>query len=131
MKNLNILVVDDNPYILKSLVQILACIAENSAITAIHDAPLAISAIENGTPANLVITDFRIPSGREGLEIIRAARIKSPSTAIIVMSGDMTETDIRDCMCQGANAFLQKPFLRQQLEQAIKAHVVTREVVAA
>ena len=66
----------------------------------------AVFEIEESKPFDLVITDFHMPRGREGLTLTNAVRRVSNTTKIILMSSDVTERDMEDIH---PDRFLPKP----------------------
>jgi len=66
-------------------------------------------------PYDVVITDLRLP-GEPGLEVLRAALERSPSTAVVMMTAYASVETAVEAMRLGAHDFLQKPFDLGQLE---------------
>jgi DNA-binding response OmpR family regulator len=82
---MNILVVDDEPAILKALQSVL--VMEGHAV---HTAALPREAIESvraaGAPFDLVITDQSMPD-MSGPELACAVKDMSPSTSVVLLTG--------------------------------------------
>ncbi len=115
-----ILIVDNEECMVAVVNEIILDMATHFEITQHTDWTTAVDDIEGCDPHNpydLVITDFRMPRGREGLAVIKAAREKSTHTKVIVMSGDMTETDRKDA---AANEYLMKPFDANQTKAMVR-----------
>jgi CheY-like chemotaxis protein len=66
----------------------------------------------------LVVTDLRMP-GASGLRVMEAVRESSPETAVIVISGHATRDDTVEALRLGAFDFIEKPFGRAQVHEAI------------
>ncbi len=64
-----------------------------------------------------VITDVRLP-GKDGLEVLKAAKRARPDTEVLMMTGYATVEQAVEAMRLGADDYIQKPFLN--------AHVVDR-----
>ncbi len=61
-----------------------------------------------------VITDVRLP-GKDGLEVLRAAKRARPDTEVLMMTGYATVEQAVEAMRLGADDYIQKPFLNAQL----------------
>jgi len=65
---------------------------------------------EGPTPS-LIVLDFHLP-GYNGLEILRAIRSqpKTRHVPVVMLSSMATDTQISQCLHEGAQSFVQKPF---------------------
>jgi DNA-binding NtrC family response regulator len=61
-----------------------------------------------------VITDVRLP-GADGIAVLRAAKRARPDTEVLVMTAFATVESAVDAMREGADDYIQKPFLNQTL----------------
>jgi two-component system, NarL family, nitrate/nitrite response regulator NarL len=72
-----------------------------------------------------VILDVIMPGGGP-LKATRAMRVKSPNTAIVILSSDEIQSDVIDLLNAGASAYLRKGIdahdLAQGLTAAVAAH---------
>jgi DNA-binding NtrC family response regulator len=91
---------------------------------------IAASSGEEGLKAagsrgiDIVLTDLRLP-GMSGIDVIRAVKARSPSTACIVITGYASVESAVEAMRAGAFTYLEKPFGRDELMVTIeKAHEV-------
>jgi DNA-binding NtrC family response regulator len=73
---------------------------------------------------DLVVTDMRMPDG-SGMEVMRAARASSPSTAVILLTAYGSVPDAVTAMRDGALDYVTKPVPFDQL-QATAAQVIQR-----
>src|SRR5580698_2956981 len=73
---------------------------------------------------DLVVTDMRMPDG-SGMEVMRAARSSSPSTAVILLTAYGSVPDAVTAMRDGALDYVTKPIPFDQL-QATAAQVMQR-----
>jgi DNA-binding response OmpR family regulator len=81
--------------------------------------------LEKENPS-VVILDNKLPDGF-GVDMISLIRKKYPSIKIIMISG--FATSVKDvALYNGADVFLEKPFTREQLYNAVKE--LTNEVAA-
>lgn len=115
LKNLNVLIVDDEPYNRKLL----------SAILNKHQANL--SEVKNGREAieeikrnsyDLILMDSRMPelNGIDATKIIRKSKSeKLKNIPIIALSAAVSETDQKEYKKAGMNGFLPKPFKESEL----------------
>jgi two-component system, chemotaxis family, chemotaxis protein CheY len=74
------------------------------------------------TPADVIILDIFMP-GQEGIETIRALQFINPEVKIIAISGGglaVREDSLPIAAMLGAQRTLQKPFLRNDLLQAVR-----------
>jgi DNA-binding NtrC family response regulator len=83
----------------------------------------AMRALEN-RDFDLVVTDIRMPDG-DGMEVMRAARKASPSTAVIVLTAYGSVPGAVHAMRDGALDYLTKPIPFDQL-QAVAAQAMQR-----
>jgi CheY-like chemotaxis protein len=93
-----------------------------------HEVVLAADGLEgmrqyHSTPVDLALVDLFMPN-REGLETIKALKQQFPDFPIIAMSGDSLGVTLLSVARRlGATEVLQKPFLPEELLEAIK-HVL-------
>jgi len=77
---------------------------------------------------DVVVTDMVLPNlGRDGLNLIRQLRAnpRTERVCIIVVSGLVTPVDRRDAESAGADVFLMKPCLPQDLAHEIRSRLRT------
>lgn len=104
--NIRILVVDDEEAICSILSASLK--DEGYTVEIAHDGLTALSAISSFRPT-IVLLDIWMPGEIDGIEVLRRARINSPSTQFIMMSGHGTiETAVKSTKL-GAWDFVEKP----------------------
>ncbi len=106
MRNLNILVVDDDPVTRKLIEKKLA------------PAGFSITLAENGRRAlehmgrelfDVVITDLMMPGEPDGIGVLKAARKKSGYTEVLLLTGHASVDTAVEAMKAGAADYLQKP----------------------
>lgn len=116
----NILVIDDDPLVRKTLRVILE--DEGYSVRCAKDGRDGLAAFREGPP-DLVITDIIMPE-QEGLETIMAIRSAWPEGAIIAISGGgrIQYADILHAAKRlGADAILAKPFEPHELIATVKS----------
>lgn len=106
-----VLLVDDEDAVRESAAQML--IDLGYTVTAVTSAPAALSRIEQGLAADLLITDHVMP-GMTGTELAHAVRLLVPSMRILIISGYAEETGIDPELPR-----LTKPFLQADLAAAL------------
>ena len=90
-----------------------------------HEVVLAADGVEGmrlyqSTPVDLAVVDLFMPN-REGLETIKELKQQFPDFPIIAMSGDSAALPLLSIARRlGAAEVLQKPFLPQDLLEAVK-----------
>ena len=93
-----------------------------------HEVVLAADGLEgmrqyHSTPVDLALVDLFMPN-REGLETIKELKQQFPDFPIIAMSGDSAALPLLSVAQRlGATEVLQKPFLPEELLEAIE-HVL-------
>ncbi len=76
----------------------------------------------------LVLTDLRMP-GMDGVELLRAVRMVSPDTEVILMTAFGTVETAVESMKEGAYDFLTKPLKRHELLRAVRKALEKRSLV--
>ena len=108
-----VLVVDDEPSILHITQIILQ--RNNYRILTASNASDALDLFDNNrSQVRLVLTDMMMPFG-DGQSLITALRQRIPLLPVIAMSGLSAQSTQAAIIKNGANAFLQKPFLSDSL----------------
>jgi DNA-binding response OmpR family regulator len=111
--NKKVLVVDDDAMIRATLTIVLERHRLDSDTA--QDADGALALIQS-TRYDVVVTDYQMP-GMSGLELIDIVRVKSPSSAVILMSGCIDETLFQR---SGADYYLKKPFTAEVFADSIQ-----------
>jgi two-component system response regulator GlrR len=102
----NILVVDDDPDLLKLLSMRLA--AAGYRVTAAESAEEALVKIAMERP-QLVLSDVQLP-GKDGLALFDAIRVQHPSLPVILLTAHGTIPDAVEATSRGVFTYLTKPF---------------------
>ena len=101
-----ILIVEDNESMLRMLSQTLT--SEGYRVFLSTDKPDGREKIQREA-IDLVLTDFRLPSGT-GIDILQASREQSPFIPVIIMTAHGTIEDAVQAVKAGAYDFITKPF---------------------
>ncbi len=81
---------------------------------------------QNRDRVDLLLTDLVMPNGMTGRQLGRKVRADRPGLPIIYMSGFSPDIAGRDLELQPGEAFLQKPFMANELLRAISASLGSR-----
>lgn len=103
----SILLVDDEPIILKSLTIDLATAERNFDIEEAASGDKAIAKINAGS-FDLVLTDLVMP-GVDGFQVLKACKKKDAQTMVIIFTGYADLDSAVEALRLGADDFLQKP----------------------
>ncbi|MBK8978150.1 MAG: sigma-54-dependent Fis family transcriptional regulator [Planctomycetes bacterium] len=86
-----------------------------------------VAILDNGAAAltrlgeeafDCVITDVRLP-GADGLQVLKRAKQARPDTEVIVMTAYATVEHAVEAMREGADDYIQKPFLNEQVVERL------------
>jgi DNA-binding NtrC family response regulator len=118
LRNKSVLIVDDDPGMLRALEKVLA--GEGANVTCAAWAGDAIEILTaRGKRVDLVITDLRMPI-LTGMTVVYAIHEVFPGLPVIVLTAYGSADVKRECLRQGAVAFLEKPLDTSQLLTAIE-----------
>ncbi|MCA8973672.1 MAG: sigma-54-dependent Fis family transcriptional regulator [Planctomycetes bacterium] len=68
---------------------------------------------------DVVITDVRLP-GADGMQVLEASKRARPDTEVLVMTAYATVQHAVDAMRKGADDYIQKPFLNEQVVERLE-----------
>ena len=77
----------------------------------------------------LMLTDLKMP-GMDGVELLRASRVVSPDTEVVLMTAYGTVETAVEAMKEGAYDFLTKPLRRHDLLKTVRKALEKRSLVA-
>ncbi len=122
-----ILVVDDDPNVLK-LVQTMLNRAGMDAVVA-ENAMKAAQILKNGPLPALMILDMMLPDV-SGLEFLRQLRAKSlfDNLPVLILSALADPQQIREGLAAGADRYLTKPYLANNLVSTVNELLKTGRV---
>ncbi len=127
---MKILVVDDNRINRKAVA--IPLIKADYKVKEASSAKEAFESI-NRDDFDLIITDLKMPSGKEGIEVLKKAREKNPSSIVMIISAFGSIEDAVEAMKEGATDFLRKENIREELlirvEKAIEHQKLSKENV--
>jgi len=123
MKEIFVLLVDDNEDVLNTLSAILKELRLTPV--AVSDGVEALKII-NSQKIDLIITDLMMPN-MDGFEFIQNARQVNANIPIAVISGFAGGKNVVDALSLGAYNFITKPFTVREIENVIKRGLRLRE----
>jgi DNA-binding NtrC family response regulator len=112
-----ILLVDDEPHLREGIG--LALRDAGYEVTEAHDGEEACRLLEAEGVYDLILTDIMMP-GKDGIEVLKRARLISESTLVIVMTAHGTVEGAVGAMQLGALDYIQKPFSLDALEMKVR-----------
>jgi DNA-binding NtrC family response regulator len=116
VKEMKILVVDDDAIVIKSCRRILE--AEGFEVTSVPSADEALEKIKY-YEFDLLLIDVKMPK-HDGIFLMREIKKNWPDIPIIVMSGYPTPETIADVLKLGATQFIPKPFRPDELVKSVR-----------
>ena len=102
-----VLLVEDEPVILLTLGELLR--NEGVQVIEAFDAEAAVALISSGTTVDVVLTDVRFPTGRDGFSFVRWLREQRTGARIIVTSGQVKRNEAIQQL-EAPEAFIAKPY---------------------
>ncbi len=116
-KREEILIIDDQPIMLKLLEQILK---DRYEVVALENGKEALEWMYSGNIPDLVVADLNMPE-IDGFEYIQRIRESGffYDVPLIVLSGEESSTERIKCLKLGANDYLIKPFNPEELRLRI------------
>ena len=126
-RRLKTLVVEDDPDVSEMLAALL--LAQDYEVTTAVDGPAALLCVARVTP-DLLIADYNLPNGPNGLELAKLIRTAAGQTLpVLILTGDISNATLR-AVADGGCALLSKPAGLPALRQTI-AHLMAHPSEAA
>jgi two-component system response regulator MprA len=117
MSEATVLLVDDDPRILRMLERTLS--AEGYAVAAVADGGAALARVERSVP-DLIVLDVAMP-GLDGLAVTRRVRAKRLAVPILLLTARDALEDRVAGLDAGADDYLVKPFEVAELAARVRA----------
>lgn len=129
--NKNILIVDDDVRNLFALTSVLE--RKGFIIDVAKDGTDALTALNTKPHIDLVLMDIMMPimDGYETIEKIRTSTSHYKNIPIIALTAHATSEDKEKCLSAGANGFLAKPVITENLMKILSTQLATNENVNA
>ncbi len=119
----NILLVDDDKYLLDGLSMGLSIYLKNYAIVTAADGEKAVRLLKS-MPVDYLVTDLQMPV-MDGYELIEHAKKNYPSVPVAAMTGSRTPEVDKRVRLLGATLCLRKPFHFKKLAETISSALET------
>ena len=114
---LNILVVDDEPDVCKSIYKILN--RNGHTVKQALSVAAALEMVDAERTFDLIIADLMMPQAG-GLDLLNSIRESRLETPVLIITGFSTIPSAVQAMKLGAGGYLAKPFTPEELEKAAK-----------
>ena len=120
--SIRLLIVDDDPFTLKSLQMLFK--RQKITVQATNNAPSAIKIMEEeGTRGfDCVLTDFRMPE-MTGLELISWVKSQDASLSTILLTAEGDKQIVAKALRDGVSDFIEKPYRFQEVFDAVQRAV--------
>jgi len=113
-----IILVDDDPEVLRLLRLIITSLATGYTIRACTQADVALEqARQQSTP--LIITDYNLP-GMNGLQLTAAVKAHAPATRVVLISASISPDLERRARDRGVDYVVRKPFQVDPLIEIVR-----------
>ncbi len=113
-----VLLVDDEPEILILLGEVLNRLGCQTI--AKQDGRAALEVVRDGTPVDLVVTDYRMPD-MDGLEFITSLKQKAPTVPVIMLTAYGSVETYLKAFNFGVYEYVNKPFRTKEFVRIVKA----------
>jgi len=117
-KKSNILVVDDEPTVCKSLEKVLR--RKGHEVSQALNVASALETLEVGEKFDLIIADLMMPQVG-GIELLKIVNERWPRTPVLIITGFASIASAVEATQHGAGGYLPKPFTPEELEEAVDA----------
>jgi len=115
--NRKILIIDDDPMVCKIVKSMIPFESES------YLSSQSFRSSQQSVAPLAVLVDINLGKDDRGLDLIPDIRRSWPYTAIIVITGDTTESHVSKALAQGANDFIRKPLSDLELVARLKVRV--------
>lgn len=116
LEGMHILIVEDVPVnqaVARGMIEALGCTAEIVA-----DGRMARTRLTSGETWDVVLMDWHLP-GLDGIDLTRQVREQGYAGAIVAVSASVRDEDRQRMQASGMDAFVGKPFSRNELRNAM------------
>ncbi|MDI6791975.1 MAG: sigma-54 dependent transcriptional regulator [bacterium] len=107
---------------------ILRTLRKKYAVTAVCDGQEAIDLVRR-EDFDLVITDLKMP-GADGMAVLAEVKEENPAAAVIIITAYGTVENAVEAMKQGADDYITKPFLLDELELKVGKLLTGKKLAA-
>ncbi|MBI1820829.1 MAG: sigma-54-dependent Fis family transcriptional regulator [Nitrospirae bacterium] len=121
-----ILIAEDKESMRKMLIEVFS--EKGYVLTECQDGKEAIEKIEEEF-FDIILTDLKMPK-KDGIEVLKAAREKSPETPVIMMSAFGTVESAVEAMRKGAYDYVLKPFSLNEIEIKVEKALQQKNLIS-
>jgi two-component system response regulator AtoC len=114
----HILIADDDVGVTDVLSEVLQ--EEGYSVTAVHSGEEVIDKLKGAHPYRLVLLDVKMDPGMDGLDVLGQIHQKMLDLPVIMITAHGTSTVAIRAMQMGANDYLQKPFILEEVLLVVK-----------
>ena len=133
--NLNVLTIDDAPFMLKMIERSLGMAGISKILTAKNGVE-ALDVIANNEDIDLIICDLEMPE-MDGFEFVRTLRFNTNEVCakipVIILTGNGQMQNFHDSIDLGISGFVEKPItieiLKQQIINALTTPFISPPVI--
>ncbi len=125
MFNINILVVDDEPLVRRSLSEFLTM--EGYSVTSASNGKEALAQLKDSVP-DIVVTDIKMPE-MDGVTLLRRLKKDFPQISVIVMTGYGSIENAVETMKDGAFDYITKPIIDNEIKIVLERLVKQQSLV--
>ncbi len=125
MHNINILVVDDEPLVRRSLSEFLTL--EGYSVTTASNGKEALEQLKNSVP-DIVISDMKMPE-MDGVTLLRKLKKEYPQVNVIIMTGYGSIESAVETMKDGAYDYITKPIIDNEIKIVLERLVRQQRLV--
>jgi DNA-binding NtrC family response regulator len=128
MKNIRILIVDDEKIALRNLQHIMK--KEGYTVETAESGSQAIRMLESSidNEFDLVLTDLKMP-GVDGMQVLTQSKKLCPDTEVIMVTGYATMNSAIEAVKKGAYHYVSKPFELDEVRRVVKKALEKRELL--
>ncbi|MBS1811808.1 MAG: response regulator transcription factor [Acidobacteria bacterium] len=125
----SIVLADDHPIVRRGLRSVLEAEQGFTLIGEVGEGLEAVRMVESLQP-DVLITDLMMP-GLTGLEVTRQVKQRVPQTKVIILSMHATESYVLEALRNGANGYVLKDTVADELVRAIREVLVGRRYLSS
>jgi two-component system chemotaxis response regulator CheY len=112
----SVLIADDNHVSLDLLKGILASLGYH-AIQRFKDGKSALTSYQN-EKSDILFLDINMPL-MSGLEVLKEVRALDPQAFVVIVSGESSADNIKECLMHGAQGFVVKPYSASRIKDVL------------
>jgi len=124
-RHVNILLVDDEPLVRRSLSELLTL--EGYVVTAATNGSEALNILRN-YPADIIITDIKMPE-MDGIKLLRNIKKERLDIPVIIITGYGSIESAVEAIKEGAYDYITKPIIDNEIKLVIERLIKQRQII--